>query len=154
MRPSSIGLVLLLLAIPLARVCAADIAAVADTNTDSASPNANLGSNGVLAVAVTRTGLVRFDSAQVNALAGGTATLKLKLILAKNPNNGIAIRLVTGPWNEKTVTHATLPPTVPEALDLKTVTQAEQGKLVTFDVTTAVNIWKALADTSVRSTLN
>jgi hypothetical protein len=143
MRRTRCTVIAVLLAIAAPAVFAADLAAIADTNTDSASPNANLGSNGVIAVSAARVALIRFDAAQVAQSAGNTATLKMKLILAKNNNNGLAVKLVTGAWNEKTVTAATLPPISSAAIAQVVVPNTSQGTTLSFDVSSALAAWRS-----------
>ena len=143
MKRVILTLAALVAAFPLASAVAADIPVVADTNTDTAAPNNNLGSNGIVAVSNARVGLIRFDQAAVAGAAGNTAALKIKVLVTKNTSNAIAIRLVTSAWNEKTVTAKTLPFISGSTIDQKTLTSADVGKTVTFDVTSAVAGWKS-----------
>jgi hypothetical protein len=119
-----------------------NLIAIADAYTDTSSPTAHLGSNGILAVANGRVALVRFNAQQIAQSTGGNATLRLKVVLAKNATNAVAIRLVRGPWREATVTANNLPPIAPGALDVQTITRANQGAIVTFDISAALAGWR------------
>jgi hypothetical protein len=141
MKRIVLALAWILTALPLARAVAADIPAIADTNTDTAAPNTNFGSNGIVALSTARTVLLRFDQAKIEQAVGAHALLKIKVLVAKNASNAVALQMVNGPWNEKTVTAATLPPLLP-VLDQQTITGADVGKTVTFDLSLIFNIWK------------
>lgn len=143
MKRLILTLATLVVTFPLASAIAADIAVVADTNTDTAAPNNNLGSNGIVAVSNARVGLIRFDQAAVASATGNTAALKIKVLVTKNTGNAVAVRLVTSAWNEKTVTANTLPSIAGSTLAQKTLTSADVGKTVSFDVTAAVAAWKS-----------
>lgn len=93
-----------LAALPFARAVATNIPVAADTNTDTAAPNTNFGSNGIVALSSARTVLMRFDQAKIEQAVGGHALLKIKVLVAKNATNGVALQFVNGPWDEKTVT--------------------------------------------------
>src|SRR5262249_7527862 len=96
---------------------ATDLTAIADTYIQSDSPTSNFGSNAITAVASNRITLIRFDAAQIAQSSGTRATLKIKLLLAKNSQDGVSARLVSGAWDEKSVTAKTLPPISTAALD-------------------------------------
>lgn len=128
--------------LPFAPAAASDIPAAADTNTDTAAPTTNFGSNGIVALSSARTVLMRFDQAKIEQAVGGHALLKIKVLVAKNASNGVALQFVNGPWNEKTVTAATLPQLLPIPDSQKTITRADVGNVVTFDVSNAVATWK------------
>jgi hypothetical protein len=122
---------------------AVDLTTTADTYTQSDSPTSNFGSSGITAVAVDRTTLIQFDPAAIAQSSGAHATLKIKVLLAKNATDGVTARLVTSPWNEKTVTARTMPTISPNILDGKTITTANQGQVVTFDVSGTLANWRA-----------
>jgi hypothetical protein len=122
---------------------AVDLTATGDAYTQSASPTSNFGSSGVTAVAVDRTTLIQFDPVAVAQSSGAHATLKVKVLLAKNGTDGVTARLVTGPWNEKTVTAQTMPTISPNILDGKIITTTNQGQVVSFDVSGALATWRA-----------
>jgi hypothetical protein len=122
---------------------AVDLTATGDAYTQSASPTSNFGSSGVTAVAVDRTTLIQFDPVAVAQSSGAHATLKVKVLLAKNGTDGVTARLVTAPWNEKTVTAQTMPTISPNILDGKVITTTNQGQVVTFDVSGALANWRA-----------
>src|SRR5262245_30943708 len=92
-------------------VIAADLPVIADTYTDSAAgkTTTNYGGNGVIAVAGTRIGLIRFDTSAITAAPVGKATLTLKVVHVTNSKSAVSIHLVGSPWNEKSVTGTTLP---------------------------------------------
>src|SRR5262249_19239590 len=56
---------------------------------------------------------------------------------------GVSVRLIQGPWHEKSVTANTLPPIAAAALDQKTITTANQGQLVSFDVSAVLAAWRS-----------
>ena len=99
----------LLCAALTAPVLANDISAIADAYTQTDSPNANFGLSGITAVAVGRITLLQFNAAAIAQTTGSRATLNIRVVLAKNSSDGVSARLITSPWNEKTVTAKTLP---------------------------------------------
>src|SRR5690242_8051473 len=100
---------LALAGIPFATAEATVFSVKGDANTDTAAPNANLGSNGVLAVANSRVTLLKFAADQVGRQPGDHATLTVVVVLTKSTSNAVVAKLITSPWDEKTVTAATLP---------------------------------------------
>jgi hypothetical protein len=143
MKRMLLALSCILTALLCARAEAADIPAIADTNTDTAAPTTNFGSNGIVALSSARTVLMRFDQAKIEQAVGGHALLKIKVLVAKNATNGVALQFVNGPWNEKTVTAATLPQLLPIPDAQKIITRADVGNVVTFDVSNAFATWKS-----------
>jgi hypothetical protein len=145
MRTIIIALVCALALLSGARTFAANFTTIADTYTDQAADKAgtNFGLNGITAVSRTRITLVRFNPAQVAQSTGGTALLNMKVLLAKSQSNGVAVRLVLAPWNENTVTANTMPAISPSALDQRTITTADQGKSVSFNVSAALAQWRS-----------
>src|SRR5262249_16169353 len=109
----------------------------------SDSATSNFGSSGITAVAVDRTTLIQFDPTAIAQSSGANATLKIKVLLAKNGTDGVSARAVTSPWNEKTLTARTMPSISANVLDSKTITSANQGQVVTFDVSGALAGWRA-----------
>lgn len=122
---------------------AANFTAIADTYTDSASDKAgtNFGSSGITAVSRTRITLIRFNPDQVAQSTGGTGLLNVKVLVAKNQSNGMAVHLVQAPWNEKTVTANSMPAIAPVALDQKSISAANQGTVVSLNVSAALAQW-------------
>jgi hypothetical protein len=143
MRRSVLALSCVLTALLCVRAEATDIPAIADTNTDTAAPNTNFGSNGIVALSSARTVLMRFDQAKIEQAVGGQALLRVKVLVAKNATNGVALQFVNGPWNEKTVTAATLPQLLPIPDSQKIIARADVGQFVTFDVSNAFATWKS-----------
>lgn len=133
--------VLAALAILSATAQATDIAVTADTNTDTAIPGSNFGSNGVLAVSGNRIALLRFDNSSISRTPGGDALLNVKVLQVKKTNS-LTIRLIRGPWSENTVTANTLPPISPLILDERPIGGNDAGRIVRFDVTGALAAWR------------
>jgi hypothetical protein len=113
---------------------AADLTTTADTYIQSDSTT-NFGSNGITAVAVGRTTLIQFDPTAIAQSSGGKATLKIKVLLAKNFTDGVSALVITSPWNEHAVTARTLPSISANVLDSKIISATNQGQVVTFNVT-------------------
>jgi hypothetical protein len=124
-------------------VHATDLPAIADTYTDSATPTSNFGGYGVTAVSRGRTTLIRFDSAALARTPGGTATLNLRIYNVKNWADRVSVRLVRGPWNERTVTAATLPLISRYSLDEKTINYSDKGKTLSFELGGALSAWRS-----------
>lgn len=120
----------------------ADLPAVADAYTKTDSPASNFGSSGALGVSSTRVSLMRFNPTAVAQASGGRALLKLKVTLTKRSTNGVTVHLVQSAWGEKTVTAATLP-ALSAPLSQKTITSADQGKTISFDVSAALAAWRS-----------
>jgi hypothetical protein len=121
---------------------ATTLTATADTYVDQALPTSNYGSSGIVAVSGTRTALIRFDPALVASSHGNVAVLSLRIIAAKNFTDGISIRLVQGPWSEKTVTARTAPVLSTTALDSFVVSHSDQGATVQLDLSSALPAWR------------
>jgi hypothetical protein len=130
----------------MAGVCATahatDITTSGDTYIDTALPNANYGSNGIIAVSGTRIALVKFDTATIKRTPGREALLTLKISLSKLASNGIGVYLIRGPWDEKTVTANTMPPLTEFRLDLRQLITRDFSSVV-FDVSGALAAWRA-----------
>jgi hypothetical protein len=140
--PQLVGLGLLCTALATP-VFATDLTATGDTYTQGSSPTANFGSSGITAVAVDRVTLIQFDPAAVAQSSGAQALLKIKVLVTKNFNDGVTAHLVTSAWSEKTVTEKTLPSIASAVLDQKTITAANKGQVVSFDVTGALAGWRS-----------
>jgi hypothetical protein len=121
---------------------ATTLTATADTYVDQAQPTSNYGSSGIVAVSGTRTALIRFDPALIASSHGNVAVLNLRIIEAKNYTDGISIRLVQGPWNEKTVNARTAPVLSTTALDSLVVSHGDQGATVQLDLSSALPAWR------------
>jgi hypothetical protein len=121
---------------------AIDLSATADTYTQSSTPTSNFGSSGIVAVANGRTTLVRFDPTAVAQSSGSTATLKVKVLAAKNSTNGVAVRVVTANWNEGTV-NANNAPALGATLASRTITSGELGTTISLDVSGALAGWRS-----------
>jgi len=121
-----------------------ELPATGDTYIQSDTPTASFGSSGITAVAASRTTLIRFNpQAIASAADGSTATLKVKVVLSKNASNAVTVRLVQSNWNEGTVTYNTRPTISSSVLAQRTITKADEGKIVTFDVSAAIAGWKS-----------
>jgi len=126
----------------IARASAADLTTTGDTYTQSDSPNSNFGASGITAVAVNRITLIQFDPTAIVQSSGSKATLKIRILVAKNSMNGVSARAITSAWSEKNVTAKTLPSIATTALDQKIITAANQGQVVSFDVSGALSSWR------------
>lgn len=126
----------------LGQAYGADLTAIADTYTQSSTPTANFGSSGIVAVANGRITLIRFNPTAVAQSTGGSATLKVKVLVAKNSTNAVSVRLVQSAWNEGSVTFATLPTISAASIDQKTITPANVGQIVTFDLSSVISAWR------------
>lgn len=142
MKRVVIALGCLITALHILSASAADLAVVADANTDNATPNTNLGSNGIIAVSGARIGLIRFDNSQLATSTGGHALLHVKVLAVKNSNSAVSVRFVDSAWDEKTVTAATLPSIWGDRIDQRIITTADVGKTMTFDISSAVATWR------------
>jgi collagen type VII alpha len=114
---------------------------VGDAHVSSAQPTVNSGGLSNLNVGGVYTALVRFD---LGTLPAGTtptqitrATLRVYCNRADVPG-AIAVESVGGAWTELGVTYATQP--VVGAM-VQTAQVAGAGEFVTFDVTSAVQVW-------------
>lgn len=121
---------------------AVDLSATADTYTQSSTPTANFGSSGIVAVANGRTTLVRFNPTAVAQSTGSTATLKVKVLAAKNSSNAVTVRLVTANWAETTV-NANTAPALGATLATRTITNGEVGATISLDVSGALAGWRS-----------
>jgi len=121
---------------------AVELSATADTYTQTSTPTANFGSSGITAVAGGRTTLLRFNPTAIAQSTGGSATLKLKVIVAKNISNGVTVRLVTSSWNETTV-NANNAPTLGTQFAARSISNGEAGTAISFDVSGALAGWRS-----------
>src|SRR6185295_12191598 len=138
MRKTMLGIVCAVGLFTLGQAYGADLPAIADTYTQSSTPTASFGSSGIVAVANGRTTLIRFNPATVAQSTGGSAALKVKVLVAKNGSNAVSVRLVQSAWNEGNVTFATLPTISGTSIDQKTITPANAGQIVTFDLSSVI----------------
>jgi hypothetical protein len=122
---------------------ATDLPVIADTYTQSTTPNQNLGANGVISVSPGRISLVRFDANQTAVGTGSKAILKVKIVRVINSTNDLSANLVLGPWSEKTVTANTLPPISSSGLDRLSIKGATVGQILSFDVSAALPAWRS-----------
>jgi hypothetical protein len=92
-------------------------------------------------------GLVRFDAASIAGLEINSATLKLYLNDIERAGT-ISIHAVTSSWNESTVTWNNQPPTETSATAVVSLATADEGSVISIDVTEVVERWAdgSLAD--------
>lgn len=123
---------------------AVELPVIADSYVDQKAGLAysNYGSSGIPAVASARVALVRFNPSLVAQTSGGNVRLDIKVLLTKNQSNAIEVHPVLSTWSESTVTAHRLPALGP-AITVRTITPADPGKVVSFDVSGAIAEWRS-----------
>ena len=125
------------------------LAAISDSYTRADEPTRNFGNGSSLWIShwSFRQAYLQFETPDF--LAGPVTSAALQVTLNQVPNDGdLAIHLIQSDWSESSIT-ANSPPTVdPVAMAVTSVVPGDGGKVLTFDVTLAVQMWQASPETN------
>lgn len=146
--PAAVGVVAVALAMAAfllspARTLAVQAVVTDDAYVSSAQPTTNFGAAGSLAVNAGMRSFLRFDFPTLPTVTSAdiekaTITLYLRSVSAAG---SIKIKLVTGAWDEGTITNNNVPPRTDVGIPAVQVDTADVLSLVTIDVTNLVKGW-------------
>jgi len=140
---AAVALALAALMLSPGRALAVQAVLTDDAYTSMSAPTSNFGTSGDLLINASQRTFLRFDFSTLPSVTGAdvrkaTLTVFLSSVSAAG---SFSVKLVTGAWDEGTITQNTIPPKVATTIPSIHVLTTDAGSFATIDITSLVQGW-------------